>query len=154
MNTYRYYVYAYLRESDNTPYYIGKGTGRRAFDKRHGIISVPNNKSKIIFLEKNLSNVGACALERRYIRWYGRKTEGGILLNKTEGGEGRTEPRSKEWCDNHSRMLKGRKHKTTSIEKMKTADKSYMKTEEYRKRVSEGKKRAFLLRQMGGADLH
>jgi NUMOD3 motif len=83
-----YYVYAYLRSSNNTPYYIGKGKNNRAYDK-HNHISTPKDKSKIVFLETNLSEIGALALERRYIRWYGRKNSGnGILLNMTDGGEG------------------------------------------------------------------
>ena len=97
MNTYNktnppngFYVYAYLRE-DNTPYYIGKGKGLRAWIKikSRERTNCPKDKSKIVFLENNLTNVGALALESRYIRWYGRKgiDENGILLNISPGGE-------------------------------------------------------------------
>jgi hypothetical protein len=81
-----YYVYAYLR-NNGTPYYIGKGKGGR-LKQKHTSVKVPDS-SKIAVLENNLSEIGALALERRMIRWYGRKDNGsGILRNLTDGGEG------------------------------------------------------------------
>lgn len=85
-----YYVYAYLRKSNSTPYYIGKGKDGRAYARSHSV-SVPKDRQFIVFLERNLTEVGALALERRYIRWYGRKNSKdnpGVLRNKTDGGEG------------------------------------------------------------------
>ena len=87
-----YYVYAYLRKKDHMPYYIGKGCGKRAWIKHYNV-NTPINKQLIVIMESNLTELGAFALERRYIKWYGRKElNTGILLNRTEGGEGASRP--------------------------------------------------------------
>jgi len=90
-----YFIYAYIRHKNSataklgTPYYIGKGKGHRHLQPHGQYIPIPKNKNFIVILEKNLTEIGALALERRYIRWYGRKNLGsGILINQTDGGDG------------------------------------------------------------------
>jgi hypothetical protein len=81
-----FYVYLYLRE-DGTPYYVGKGKKLRAWAKHN--INPPLDESRIVFVAWDLLELWAFGLERRFIRWYGRKDNNtGILRNLTDGGEG------------------------------------------------------------------
>lgn len=84
-----YYIYAYIRDS-GTPYYVGRGKKSRAYSRHirsNNIDFRPKDKSKIIFLEKNLTKEESINLEKYYIAKYGRKEFGGILVNIREGGE-------------------------------------------------------------------
>ena len=148
-----YYVYAYLR-LDGRPYYIGKGKSQRAFD-RHGRIKVPKDPWRIVLLEQNLTEFGALALERRMIRWYGRKDMGtGILYNLTDGGEGcsglihteehkrkvgeasRNRVFSEESRRKRSIALKGRKFSEETLQKMSLAAKGRKLSEEHKRKIS------------------
>jgi hypothetical protein len=84
-NTSIYYVYAYLRE-DGAPYYIGKGKGKR-IHARHSVDLPPEERR--IFIKTELSESDAFALEIQLINQWGRLDKGsGILMNKTNGGQG------------------------------------------------------------------
>ena len=90
-----YYVYAYLRE-DGTPYYVGKGTGRRLYQKNkktHKFVKVPEDRTRIVKLADNLTDAEANQKEREIITQYGKKVNGGLLVNISDGGEARGRPK-------------------------------------------------------------
>jgi len=112
-------VYAYLRVGTNIPYYVGVSTGPgRVIDqkghRKHGI-SVPKDRTKIVFLRGPLSKFQAAAWESFYIAKYGRKDIGtGVLYNSSAGGEGLQEP-SAETRRKISEGAKGRKPPQAAI---------------------------------------
>lgn len=93
-NERRFYIYAFLRSVDSqhgkkgSPYYIGKGSGKRAWSKNRRI-QLPVDRSKIVFLRTQLTEQEAFDWECIYIAHYGRIDLGtGILRNQSNGGEG------------------------------------------------------------------
>jgi len=79
-----YYTYAYFDEN-NIPYYIGKGKGKRAWDKNHSVLMPPNER--IVILKNNLTEEDAFKHEIYLIEILGRKSQGtGILENMHSGG--------------------------------------------------------------------
>ena len=141
-----FYVYAYLRK-DNTPYYIGKGKNRRGFShQKREKIKTPLDTTRVVILEANLNELGAWAIERRMIRWYGRKDltysdrEPGILRNETDGGEGtsgykRTQEQLTNLCAAAKKANTGRIHSQEEKDKRSKSMMGRIVTEETRAKI-------------------
>ncbi len=83
----QFYSYLWLLE-DGTPYYAGKGSGRRAFKARQKSVSPPKDRS-LILVFPHASEAEAFDSEKAFIKWFGRKDNStGCLCNLTDGGEG------------------------------------------------------------------
>ena len=107
-----FYTYVYLRE-DGTPYYIGKGKGDRAYSKRRKGVKRPRDEKRILILKKGLTEQEAFRHEKYMISVFGRKDlETGILLNRSDGGDGNSGYR-------HTEETKARISKTSSGRKLK-----------------------------------
>jgi hypothetical protein len=98
----------YLREN-GTPYYIGKGHGKRAYESYLGHLA-PKDRSRILIFPM-LNEAEAFESEIALIDLFGRKDLGtGCLRNRTDGGEGQKgRKRSEIICHKISEALKGNK---------------------------------------------
>ena len=142
-----YYTYAYLRE-DGTPYYIGKGKGKRIYYTRR-IVKQPKDKSKIIFLKQNLTEQEAFKHEIYMIAVFGRKDLGtGILHNRTNGGDGASGAiRSLEFKENLRNLNKNKvlsKEHKIKISEAQKGDKNHnygkSASQKTREKMSEARK--------------
>ena len=154
----QYYIYSYLRE-DHSPYYIGKGSGKRAYTKGPKEVKPPRDKSRVRILKADLTEEEAFLLEKLYILMFGRIDSGtGILRNKSDGGDGSSgairspEFREKlrqanlgkqrpQWVyDKIAASNRGKKVSAETRAKISAIHKGKICTEEHKRKVSEAKK--------------
>lgn len=94
-NPNRFYVYMYFRPN-GFPCYVGKGSGlrwakhewRSTNPHLASIIKQAGGKLPRIKVRENITETEAFALEKELIRLFKRESDGGILVNLTDGGEG------------------------------------------------------------------
>jgi len=127
-----FYVYVHRRASDGSVFYVGKGTGNRAWQKaskrnnhwkrivdKHGLI--------VEVVESEYQNWYAMEREIQLIEFYGFEN----LCNQTHGGEGGG---SRVWSDESRKKLsdskKGKPNPCIS------GDKNHMKTQASKDKIS------------------
>ena len=130
----RFYVYAYLR-ADGSPYYIGKGTGKRIHG-RH-TVKMPV-KERRVMLFTGLADSEAISREIALVKLFGRKDQGtGILRNLTDGGDGTAgRVHSGETKAKIALANTGKTQSPLSVKKRATALKGKKRTFETRNKMS------------------
>ncbi|MDB4769087.1 hypothetical protein OAG16_03310 [Saprospiraceae bacterium] len=90
----KFYVYAHVDKETQTPFYIGIGQGKRAFDKSRNdfwkmFVSKYAKDYEVNFIAENIDEGTAREIENQLIKRFGKiQTGNGILLNWTDGGYG------------------------------------------------------------------
>lgn len=89
-----FYVYLHRDPVSGVPFYVGKGRGQRAYDKkrRHpdwrSHVERLGGRYEVEFIAKGLRESDAFLIEAEWIAKFGKKADGsGTLVNWTDGGE-------------------------------------------------------------------
>ncbi len=147
-----YYIYVLFRPDGGAPCYVGKGKGNRW--KKHerrcynphlsNIIAQAKGRplAKIKFRE-NLTETEAFDIEKWLIRAIGRETNGGPLVNLTDGGDG-VSGRTPEGIERIRRARLGSKHSPETRARMRMAQAArYLRdgerSAETREKISKGR---------------
>jgi hypothetical protein len=121
-----FYTYLWLRE-DGTPYYVGKGSGDRAYNQNGHRVRKPSDDARVI-VQKFENEDEAFFAEKFLIALYGRIDNAtGCLSNLTDGGE-------------NPPSGKGKKKNPESVKKTAENNRGKKRTEEQRRRISEAHK--------------
>jgi hypothetical protein len=138
-----FYTYLWLRE-DGTPYYVGKGSGNRAFISAYHNVHKPADDARIL-VQDFPSEEDAFAAEIFLISYYGRlDLETGCLRNRTEGGDGvrgaiRTQSHNRKIAE----ALSGRRHSEQQNQKNREAAHRQFANPIARRKASEVSKKRF-----------
>lgn len=136
-----HYVYIHRRKTDGAPFYVGKGKGRRAWQKygrnRYWNHVEQKHGFEVQIVKDNLPEPCALSLERIIV-----STIKEPLANMTEGGGGTTGwKHSEETKARIGAHWKGRKLNERQMEALRQSNAKRVMTDEWRKRLSEASKR-------------
>lgn len=154
-NVRQFYVYQHRRNDTGAIFYIGKGSGNRAWDEHWSRYQnriwkgCAKHGYAVEIVCDGLDEKHALELEVMLIQAHGRKNLGtGELANLTDGGEGGSGAvRSQETRDKIGRAHRGRTLAPEHVEKMRVANLGKKHTEE-----AKAKCRAAMLGRVFGED--
>lgn len=147
-----FYVYALFRPWDGSPFYIGKGRGRRwlhherrSYRPNRMIDAIVRKAARLgldipkVKIRSGLTEPEAFEIEIALIAAIGRKDRGGPLVNMTNGGEGPTGPKTEAHRRNISIALKGHAPHLPSLEKIRLSNIGRPLTAEHREKLRQAK---------------
>lgn len=142
-----FYVYVW-RDASGQPFYVGKGRGKRAYDvydRSPEFMEIHRaGKCTVEIVDEFILESQALAHEVELIAKYGRRDFGGVLVNKTDGGDG---------CSGHVKSPEsialwraknvGRKRSPEVCAKISAGKVGYRHSDEARAKMSAATRRRF-----------
>lgn len=145
-----FYVYLHRRATDGRVFYVGKGKGKRAYDRssrnNYWLSTVAKHGYTVEYVVSDVQEWYAMEVERDQISYYGRDQ----LCNMTDGGDGAAGLAvSPETRAAKAAIQRGRRHDAETRKKISDGLRRYLESrtepirlsDEHKRRVSEGVRR-------------